>query len=276
MNDTPHIAGVIGDPVLQSLSPQIHNAAYRAQKLNWVYLALHVRPRDLKRLIPTLQLLDISGVNVTTPHKQAVMPLLHKLDRSARMANAVNTIVMRGSNSVGHNTDGQGAVNALSAAKVKLKGSNVTLLGAGGTASAIAAALLSQGVARLTILNRSPARARQLKRHLRKFYASAEKIQIGTFAAASLPEFFRSTTVLIHATSNRDLVKQLPLHDLPRGASVMDCQYARQPTALLRAAKRRGLTIVDGRALLCHQAALSYQLWTGKTAPLAVMCRVFK
>lgn len=275
MRDTPRCFGVIGDPITQSLSPTIHNAAFRKQKLNCVYLPLHVRTPDVKRVLTTMRLTDIEGCNVTTPHKQAVIPFLDKLDPSAQLAGAVNTIYRRGAKWIGANTDGIGFLMACKWRGVRLAGKTITILGAGGVASAILAALLKTGVRHVIILNRSPARAKKLRTRL--FKNSKIMVTVAPLTAASYRHYFPETDILIHATSmglgkSQPLV--IPLQHLPKKAAVCDCQYRRGSlTPLIRQAQRHKHTIIDGLDLLLAQAAESYRIWTGRRAPLPEMRR---
>jgi shikimate dehydrogenase len=301
MRDTPRCFGVIGDPIDHSLSPVIHNAAFRRQKLNCIYLPLHVRARDIKRVLTAMALTDIEGCNVTTPHKQAIIPFLDRLDPSARLAGAVNTIYRRGGKWIGANTDGVGFVMACKWRGIRLTGKTITILGAGGVASAILAALLTTGVQRVIILNRSRARAQRLRTRL--FKKSKVAVTVAPLTAAAYRRYFPETDLLIHATSmglGKSRPLTIPLQHLPPHAAICDCQYRRGgPTPLIRQAcsrqacsrrasrqamgrrlqvrrlqvRRRKRLIIDGLDLLLAQAGESYRLWTGRRAPISTMRR---
>jgi shikimate dehydrogenase len=275
MRDTPRCFGVIGDPIDHSLSPTIHNAAFRAQKLNCVYLPLHVHPRDVKHVLTAMQLADIEGCNVTTPHKQAIIPFLDRLDPSAQLAGAVNTIYRRGAKWIGANTDGVGFLMACKLRGVRLTGKTITILGAGGVASAILAALLKTGVRHVIILNRSVARAKKLRARL--FKKSKITVTAAPLTANSYCRYFPETDILIHATSvglGKSRTLAIPLQHLPPKTVVCDCQYRREgPTPLIRHAHRRKHLAIDGLDLLLTQAAESYRIWTGRRAPLPTMRR---
>lgn len=275
INETPRTFGVIGDPIDHSLSPVIHNAAFRAQKIHAVYLPLHVRPTDLERALTAMVMTDIEGCNITTPHKQAIIPYLDRLDASAIVADAVNVIYRKKGKWVGANTDGAGFLKAAAARHVRLSGKAVTLLGAGGAASGIAAALMDAGIARLVILNRTVARAQKLRRHLLS-HAWVD-IQTAPLSAESYRRIFPETDILIHTTSsgmNGSPPLVLPIHLLPRQAVICDCQYQpNRPTPLMIRAHRARHKTVDGLDLLLGQAASSYRLWLGRSAPLPAMRR---
>lgn len=272
-SDTPRTFGVIGDPIAHSLSPIIHNAAFDAQRINAVYLRLHVKPRDLHNVVLAMTLADIEGCNVTTPHKQTIIQYLDKLDKSAIAAGAVNTVYRRGKNWIGANTDGVGFIVACKRRKVSLKGKTVTILGAGGAASGIAAALLGAGVSRLTLLNRSTARARTLQKKLAKL--SRVEIQCAGLTPTAYHRFFPETDILIHATSsgmNATPSIRFPLNLLPKHTVVCDCQYhPSRTTPLMAMARRLRHPILEGLDLLLGQAAESYKLWIGRPAPLPAM-----
>lgn len=275
INNTPRTFGVIGDPVDHSLSPVIHNAAFRAQKIHAVYLPLHVASQNVANVIHAMAMTDIEGCNVTTPHKQRILKYLDHLDESARYAGAVNTIYRSRGRWIGANTDGVGFLAACTWRKVSLRNKTITLLGAGGAAAGIAATLIKSGISQLIILNRTPARAQKLIRQLRR--RSKIKIQIAPLSAESYRSIFPETDILIHATSsgmNATPPLVFPIHLLPRQAVVCDCQYsARRPTPLMIRAHRARHKTVDGLDLLLGQAAESYRLWMGRMPPLPAMRR---
>ncbi len=274
MHDTPRCFGILGDPVDHSLSPTIHNAAFRAQRLHCVYIPLHVRARDLKRALIAMTLADIEGGNVTAPHKQTVIPYLDALDPSAKNAGAVNTIYKKGKRWIGANTDGVGFVMACRQRHVTLKGKSVTILGAGGVASAIIATLSKAGVRHVVILNRSLARARKLKS---RFQTTRMTIEVAPLSSTSYRRFFPETDLLIHATSQgvaHSPKLAIPMALLPRMTTVCDCQYKQgSQTSLVMQAIRHKCRVVDGLDLLLAQAAESYRLWTGRHAPVTAMRR---
>lgn len=274
-SEVPHAFGVIGDPIEHSLSPTIHNAAFAAQHINAVYLRLHVKPCDVHNVLSAMTLTDIEGCNVTTPHKQAIIRYLDKLDKSATSAGAVNTVYRRGRKWIGANTDGVGFIKACNRRKVTLKGKTVTILGAGGVASGIASALLCAGVKQLILINRSAARATSLRKKLAR--QSRVPIQSAGLTLTGYRRFFPETDVLIHATSqgmNKSSVLVFPLNLLPKHAVICDCQYhPSRTTPLMAQAGRRHHRVVDGLDLLLGQAAESYKLWIGRAAPLPAMRR---
>lgn len=158
---------MIGDPVEHSLSPLMHNAAYAYLGIHYVYVPFRVRQAVLQHAVTAIRTFDLAGVNVTIPHKVAIMPMLDDLSTEARLIGAVNTIQNRAGNLIGHNTDGRGFVRSLKEeGACEPAGKHFVILGAGGAARAIVAQLILENAARITIVNRTPARAQALVRDL--------------------------------------------------------------------------------------------------------------
>ena len=263
---------LIGDPVEQSLSPAMYNAAFRASRLNCVYVALRVPRMMLVDAIAGVRAMGFGGLNVTTPHKVAIAGLLDELNESASLVGAVNTIKNDRGKLIGYNTDGKGAIRALEEKISPLKGLKVVLLGAGGAARAIAFALV-EADASVTIANRTPLRARALATSIeQKLGKSVEFIPLNR---VELARTLRDADVLINATTvgmrpnvDRTLVTAGMMH---RELVVNDIVYEPLQTKLLREAKKAGARTVNGLGMLIHQGALSLEIWTGKRAPIKVM-----
>jgi shikimate dehydrogenase len=255
------IYGILGRPVAHSLSPAMHNAAFRELGLNAVYVAFPVT--SLAQAVAGLRGLAIQGVSVTIPFKEEIIPLLDGLDPQAAHIGAVNTVVNRDGRLYGYNTDWLGALAALKA-KASLKGEHVLLLGAGGAARAIAFGILAEGC-RVTLTDLDEPRAAVLARDL----------QVEAIALNALDQC--PAAILVNATpvGMEPQVDDLPLNPdlLGRYRLVMDIVYKPLETRLLREAKARGAATLDGLQMLIHQATAQFELWTGKPAPLAVMSR---
>ncbi|ACJ16624.1 aroE shikimate 5-dehydrogenase [Thermococcus onnurineus NA1] len=254
--------GLIGRPVSHSLSPAMHNALFRLYGMNAVYLAFEVS--DLEGAIKGIRALGIRGLNVTMPHKETVVGHLDGLSSEAEALNSVNTVVNRGGELIGHNTDGVGARKALERF-TKLKGRRVLIIGAGGAGKAIAHELSK--VASVVVLNRTPERAKTLERF---------GIEVGRLERSRLEAEIRNADVLINATpvgmnEERSIV---PPELLPEGAVVMDAVYTPPKTLLLREAEARGCLTVDGLWMLVYQGAESFRLWTGVSPDVDFMRRV--
>ena len=263
---------LIGDPVEQSLSPAMHNAAFRALGLNCAYVTLRVPERFLADAIEGIRALDIAGFNVTTPHKIDIVGLLDELDESASLVGAVNTVKNDQGKLIGFNTDGEGALQSLEGKIGSVKGKEVVLLGAGGAARAIAFSLARAG-AKLTIANRTILRARTLASTIEQKLG----INVGLVSLdrAKLTEALKNADALINATSvgmypraDQTLVSASMMH---RGLIVNDIVYKPLRTRLLRETRRVGGRTIDGLGMLVHQGALAFEIWTGKRAPIKVM-----
>lgn len=261
-------AFLIGHPLGHSLSPVFHNAAFRAAGIDAVYALRDVPPDDLAATVAALRASEVYGANVTVPYKQAVLPMLDAVSEDAAALGAVNTIVNDEGRLRGMNTDVPGFAADVREQGIAVAGQQVVMLGAGGAARGVAAALVGMGVRRLIIANRTRQRALAIQRQYPAI-ATAAGIAPDDFAAA-LPE----TVLLVNATSvglhgdETPIAADLLAH-LPQAAAVYDLIY--RPTALLRAAQARGLCAVDGLGMLIHQGALAWEAWTGQAAPLALM-----
>jgi shikimate dehydrogenase len=267
------VIGIIGDPVAHSLSPRLHNAAFAALELDYVYVPLPVRAERVGAAVAGLAALGFRGANVTIPHKAAVMPFLDEVSADARLAQAVNTIVVDGAALRGYNTDVEGVRSALlAAAGDGLGGEPALILGAGGAARAAALALARLGCP-LTIVNRTPEAAERLAALMT---AGVPGARCRWLALPDLTgEDVRRQRIVVNATSlgmgGEGKVPALLADNVTAGQVVFDAVYASGPTALLVAARAAGAVVVDGLTMLLGQAAEAFRLWTGVPAPLEVM-----
>ncbi len=263
---------LIGDPAEQSLSPAMHNAAFKALGLNSIYIALRVPKPMLAHVLAGVRAMSIAGLNVTTPHKITVADMLDKLDESAKLVGAVNTIKNLKGKLIGFNTDGEGALRALEQKAGSLSGKKVVLMGAGGAARAIAFSIAKAG-AKISIANRTISRARVLASAIeKKFRADVKSLEL---KRSKLAKVVKQADVLINATTvgtypnvGRTLVTANMMH---RGLVVNDIVYNPLETRMLREAKRAGAKTVDGLGMLVHQGALAFEIWTRRRAPIKVM-----
>ena len=261
INGHTKIYGIFGRPVAHSLSPAMHNAAFRELGLNAVYVAFPVT--DLPQAVAGLRGLAIQGASVTIPFKEEIIPRLDELDPQAARIGAVNTVVNRAGRLYGYNTDWLGALKALKA-ETGLEGRHVLLLGAGGASRAIAFGILAEG-GRVTLTDVDGPRAAALARDL-----GVEAIPPD--AVGQCP-----ASLLVNATpvGLEPKVDDIPLDPelLGRYRLVMDIVYKPLETRLLREARARGCLAIDGLQMLIHQATAQFELWTGREAPLEVMSR---
>jgi shikimate dehydrogenase len=266
------LVGLFGHPARHSLSPIIHNAAFKIRGLDFVYLAFDVLPEHLGAAVDGLRALGMRGVNLTVPHKEAVMPYLDRVDGLAERIGAVNTIVNDQGTLVGHNTDVGGFIDAL---RVVLPdgagGRDCLVAGAGGASRAVVAALVAEGAARISIYNRHPERAAALCADAAQWGPT----DCGTVPAEGLGEAVSRAELLINATplglDGSVKLLPLPVDTLHSGQVVVDLAYASSRTALVDAALVRGAHAIDGKEMLVRQAALAYRYWTGVEPPVDVM-----
>jgi shikimate dehydrogenase len=277
---------VIGHPIAHSLSPVMHNAALKKMKIAARYEAICVKRKATARRGPTLKNIfqqirngEISGINVTIPHKQAVIPYVDALSPTAQKTRSVNTVYWHQNQLIGDSTDGAGYIASLKYdAQFNPKNLNVVILGAGGASLAIVVALGEMGIKSLTLINRHWQKA---KNQIRKYRKIFPKIDFHVLPAmthrGSTPDTFdfSQTHLLINATSlgmknnpwpSLDFVKKLP-----KGTLVSDIVYNPKWTPLLKAAKKQGLKTHFGYGMLLYQGALAFEKFTGKKAPVAVM-----
>ncbi len=261
------LLALLGQPVGHSLSPAMHNAAFAADGLDFVYVCLDVDPDELPAAVRGLEALKLRGFNVTMPHKRAMIPLVDELDESARVSGAVNTVVIEDYGLRGFNTDGGGMVMACQEAGIELSGKSVLLLGAGGTAAAIAVAFGKAGVGELRIANRSVQRAAHLRE---KLHGTGMKGLVVHHLDA-LPE----AEIVINATplgmKEEDPIP-VPAAYVREGRAFCDVVYRPgTQTPLVRLARERDVPVVAGDRMLLYQGVLAQKLWTGREPNVKAM-----
>jgi shikimate dehydrogenase len=275
------VVGVIGDPIEHSLSPLMHNAAFRALGLSWAYLAFRVPPPEVAAAVRAVRALGLAGLNVTIPHKEAVLQHVDRLSARAQICRAVNTIVHRKGRLIGDNTDVLGLERDWSELGVPSRMSQAVVVGAGGSARAAIVAL-GPRARRVVIAARRPERARllvrQLGRHVRAELVAAhlDELDPRTSHAGS---WLSDARLVVNATP-------LGMHDetfapLAYGATPSECLfydlvYTKQATPFLKAARKARRRGANGLGMLLHQGAAAFALWTGIEPPLDVMRRALR
>jgi len=266
ISGTTRLAGVIGAPIRHSLSPAIFNAAFAACDLDWVYLAFEVPPGDAPAAIAAMRALEMGGLSVTMPHKDAVAALVDRSTPEADALRAVNCVASVNDELVGANTDGPGFLDALAAEiAFDARGRRVVVFGAGGAARAIVYSLARAGAADVAVVNRSEARAD---------VAAALGGPVGRVAAAAtVAEAIAGADLVVNATSVGMGDGQTPFDPslLTPGQIVADVVYHPTPTPLVAAAGERGVEAIGGLGMLVHQAGHAFRLWTGIAPPLEAM-----
>ena len=257
-----NVAAVIGWPISQSLSPVIHNAAFRHHGDNWSYVAYPVEPGDASSAIAAMRSGGLQGLNVTMPHKDAVADLVDELDKSAESIHAVNTVVRTSDGRLrGYSTDGEGLLRAIRInANWDPAGKKVCVLGAGGAARSAVDAFSRAGVASIFVVNRTAEKA-------------VQAIGDSNVAVVGSQSNIHECDIVFNATSvgmgtDESLVSAELLHE---GQLVIDAVYHPLETRLLRDAKSRGATVLDGLWMLIHQACVAQVLWLGREPDYQVM-----
>jgi len=269
-----NIYGVIGDPIEHSLSPQMHNAAFKKLGLNCIYLPFRVTQRNLKSAMMGMRALNIRGFNVVLPHKTAIIKFLDELDEAAQEVGAVNTILNDEGRLIGYNTDGSGAAMALEEQDVDPSDKRIILIGAGGAARAIAFTL-ARGARSIFVLNRTQHRALKLAKDIER--RIGKKILTRSLTGNSLLEALQDADILINATSvgmypktKQTVATRKILHS---GMVVFDIVYNPVKTLLLSEAEAAGAKTITGVGMLVHQGAEAFKIWTGHSPSVKVMRR---
>ncbi|MCL5292285.1 MAG: shikimate dehydrogenase [Actinobacteria bacterium] len=272
INGETRLTGIIGYPLTYTISPQIHNAAFDKVQLNIGYVPMVVRPNDLANAIVGLQALGFIGFNVTMPHKESAVKHLDRLDSEAQVVGAVNTISFAGGQRVGHNTDVKGFLAALAEVGFKPEAPSSVVIGAGGAARAVVAALASLG-AEVAVANRNRTRSEALVNDIK------ERLPNSHLKVLEFDEGFADKIIDAELIVNATPVGMTPLQDetpvdadlLHSGQAVFDLVYEPAETRLIREATNKGARTIGGLRMLLHQAAASFEIWTGTPAPLAAM-----
>ncbi|MFH0771732.1 MAG: shikimate dehydrogenase [Candidatus Omnitrophota bacterium] len=277
INGKTKIFGILGFPVSHTFSPCFHNAAFEALKMNAVYAPFEVSPEGLNKAFQGLAALGVCGVNVTMPHKQAAIPLLDKLSPGAKAIGAVNTVLFKDGKTMGHNTDAEGFLLSLKDdLKVNPKGKSVLIFGSGGAARAISYVLGREGAKSITLVDIVDEKAMELARKTKKDFPACRTEAISFFMQEAIDEKVLNSDILINASiiglKSRDscIIKPATLH---KKLAVYDIIYNPPITPLLKEAKKRGLKSAGGIGMLLYQGAASFELFTGRKAPVPVMRR---
>lgn len=271
----PNVYGIIGHPVSHSLSPVMHNRAAKLLDLNYVYVAFDVAPSELKRALAAMRPLGIKGLNVTVPHKETVIPYLDRLEEEAALIGAVNTITVKKGALVGGNTDGIGFIESIKKSGFRPRGKRAAIIGAGGSARAVGAALCRAGVSKVIIVNRSESRGRLLARRLSKLGDCSFASSGGSFAKkeAGKCDLIVQTTPCGMKKGDRLPVSGIAFH---AGQTVCDIIYSPIETSFLKKAGQEGAKTVNGLGMLVYQGSASFNKWTGHKFPKEKILRFLK
>jgi shikimate dehydrogenase len=260
---------IIGDPIHHSLSPAMQNAAFAAKGLNCSYIAFRVPDGELKESIESLRSINIAGFNVTSPHKALVMRYLDELDNTAKKAEAVNTVNNIEGIFRGYNTDLHGFIEPLSKRQIDFQGMHVLLLGAGGAARAVVAALAEKkGIAKVVIANRDLRRAEELAN-----LGSALGMKCEIMPLAQVQDISPDCDLIVNATTlgMKNESSVIDYQHIQKGSIVYDMVYRPLVTDLIENAKYAQASVVYGYEMLIEQGAKAFEIWTGLSAPRDAM-----
>ena len=267
--------GIIGYPIAHSISPIFQQAALDHCGIDATYQAYEVAPDDVGRFVNDLRRDGAWGINVTVPHKEAVIPHLDEVDDWATAAGAVNTIVNRDGHLTGHNTDGLGFLRALQdEGGFVPEGSRVLILGAGGAARGVVLALSRAKVSTLIIANRTLERAQRLAELAHSSDSNGIAISLGgrdLIEAAGAADLIVNCTTIGMSHGPDEAGSPLPAVSITSTVLVNDLVYNPLETPLLKAAAQVGAKCLGGILMLVYQGAASFEMWTGRDAPVAVM-----
>jgi shikimate dehydrogenase len=272
------LVGVFGYPVAENPTGVMQEAAFEDRGLNWRYLTIEVRPEDLEEAMIGLRAFGMQGVNLTIPHKVAVIQYLDRLSSEAQLIGAVNTVVREGDELVGHNTDGKGFLRSVrDDAGVDPTGKRIVFLGAGGAARAMSVELALAGSAYITLVNRTPNRGQELAKHLSD-KTPTEARYVHWQGEYSVPS---EADILVNATSIGlfPQIEEMPVVAMTSiRPDLLVCDVIPNPphTAFLRAAEAEGARTLDGLGMLVYQGAIAFQMWTGVEASIPVMRRALE
>ncbi len=267
------LVGVFGYPVKHSASPAMHNAAFRACGLDYLYLAFEVKPENLRDALTGLPALGICGVNLTIPHKEDAVQYMNELSKEVIDSGAVNTVVIESGKLKGYNTDIKGFLKSLSEdAGFTPGGKKVVIFGAGGGSRAVLFGLAQARVSEVIIASKPFKQADELASEIAQKFPEVE-IKAIPFNSESIGEEISSCSLLVNATP-LGMKGEIPISNtecLHEGLTVYDLIYTPASTSLLEEARGRGAKTINGLSMLVYQGAASFKLWTGKEPPISVM-----
>jgi len=277
----PDFIGLIGYPVKHSISPYFQQAALDYYHLDIRYQLWETSPEKLSSRIAGLREPQNLGTNVTTPYKETVLPLLDEIDEQASLIGAVNTIAKRDDKLVGFNTDADGFITALrSEGKFEPEGVEAVILGAGGVARAVCFSLVQNKVSSLTIMDGILDKSKALAEHINRYVTRAglkTRIAVLPWQSVNSADTFERCRLIVHCTTigmkYSPQQGQSPLSDdvIPEGVLVYDLVFNPRVTPLLHSAQKAGADILGGLPMLVYQGAASFELWTGRKAPVDIM-----
>ncbi|MBI5098669.1 MAG: shikimate dehydrogenase [Nitrospirae bacterium] len=257
------IVGIIGNPIEHTLSPSMHNSAFKTLGLDICYIAFRVLPEDLSHAVKAISCLNLLGVNITVPHKENIIPLLDEVDKEAAFIGAVNTVVNSNGKLKGYNTDGRGFMSSLSETGIGTEGKNILIIGAGGASRAISY-YLSEKASKLFLYDIDMQKAKKLTSDLQKIR--------GNVFLSEIIDVIDKPHIIINATPlGLKPHDPLPLNPDNITSDMTVCDLIYKKTKFLQEAVNKGAKTLDGSGMLLWQGVLAFELWTGIKPPVDIM-----
>ena len=273
------VCGLIGDPVEYTMSPVMHNAAFKHAGLDYIYMPFRVKKERLYDAIRGMRAFNLRGLDVTVPHKLSVMAHLNEVDKTAERIGAVNTIVNDNGRLKGFNTYSMGFLKSLQEEGITPGGKSAVIIGAGGLSRSVSCALLENG-AKLTIIDRQPEADTAVKTVADINAVFKQTVTILQYTDSNIGDVITEADILINATrvGMFPAVNDTPVEAcwLRTGQVVFDAAYNPAETRLLREARLAGAKTISGLGMLAWQGAAAFELWTGVTAPIEIMKQAVK
>ena len=269
INGHTRLAAVVAKPIKHSISPFIHNTAFEKTAVNGVYLAWEIEAEDLEATVVNIRRYNMFGINLSMPYKQEVIQYLDELAPSARLIGAVNTVVNKNGTLIGYNTDGKGFFKSLPS--FAIQGKKMTILGAGGAATAIIAQAALDQAEEIFVFTRQTSYANTVSKMVAISRQTKSKIQVLNLEdSVLLQEKITQSDLLVNGTSLGMDGESLPLVEsiqLPAKILVADVIYKPFETPFLKWARSQKVEAVNGLGMLLYQAAEAFELWTGQPMP---------
>lgn len=260
------VTGIFGYPIEHTLSPLMHNSAFRDLGLDMCYIPFRVAPEDLPDAVRSVRSLNLLGVNITVPHKENVIPLLDAVNEEAAFIGAVNTIVNSKGKLTGYNTDGRGFISSLSEKNIMINDKDIVIIGTGGASRAVSY-YLSEKASRLSLFDIDKPKAEKLANDLSKIRSNIALLE--DIENIGKPDIIINATPLGMKPDD-----QLPLDPVHISPDMAVCDLVYKNTKLLQEAARKGAKTIDGSGMLLWQGVLAFELWTGVKPPVDLMRKV--
>lgn len=267
------LVGFLANPAKHSISPKMHNLAFKETNIDAVYLAFDVSKDELEHGIQAIRTFDMLGANVSMPHKIAAVSYMDELTEAAELIGAINTIIHHEGNLIGHNTDGIGFCESLRENQVRIKNETMTLLGAGGAATAMICQAALDGMKTIHVFSRKSPRYERMHEKIKEITAKTNCVITLTELSDQnkLATALAQSSLLVNATSVGMSDDTSPISDtslLRKDLTVYDAIYNPRETYLLKQAKAAGAKTINGLGMLLYQGAAAFECWTGKKMPV--------